>query len=154
MTLAKFWAGEADRPLFVTRNPPSLNSTYSRVRVGKHLSDMFVIRNGLKEGDAVSLLLLNFTLEYAIKRVQVNQYGLKLNGTHQLYAYDVNTRYIGRKRTFYKEKECACTILSSEASPTLLYFTLYLINSMIIKKVIKNGCFGFLYNFCLKHVSF
>jgi hypothetical protein len=98
---------------------------------------MFVIRNGLKEGDAVSPLLLNFTLEYAIKRVQVNQYGLKLNGTHQLYAYDVNTRYIGRKRTFYKEKECACTILSSEASPTLLYFTLYLINSMIIKKLLK-----------------
>ena len=25
-----------------------LNETYSRVRVGKHLSDMFPIRNGLK----------------------------------------------------------------------------------------------------------
>ena len=27
---------------------------YSRVRVGKHLYDMFPIRNGLKQGDALS----------------------------------------------------------------------------------------------------
>jgi hypothetical protein len=30
-----------------------LNETYSRVRVGKHLLDMFPIRNGLKRGDAL-----------------------------------------------------------------------------------------------------
>ena len=71
-----------------------LNETYSRFWVGKQLSDMLSIKRGLKQ-DALSLLFFNFALECVLRKVQVNQDGLKLNGTHQLLVYADNISILG-----------------------------------------------------------
>jgi hypothetical protein len=60
----------------------SLNETYSKILIGKHLSGPFPIKNGLKQEEALSPLLFNFALKYDIRKVQKNKGGLKLNGTH------------------------------------------------------------------------
>jgi hypothetical protein len=44
-----------------------LNETYTEVRVGKHFSDNFRIKNGRKQGDALSPLLFKFALGTEIK---------------------------------------------------------------------------------------
>jgi len=92
----------------------SLTETCSRVRVGKEVSDRFPIRNGLKQGDALSPLLFNFALEYAIRRVQVNQDGLKLNGTHQLLAYDNDVNILGGSTNTLKENAGALVAVTRE----------------------------------------
>ena len=50
-----------------------LNETYSRVWVGKYLSDMFLIKNGLKQGYDLLLLIFNFALDYAIWSVRLTR---------------------------------------------------------------------------------
>jgi hypothetical protein len=59
------------------------------------LSDTFIIKNVLKQGDALSPLTFNFSLDYAIKWVQANKVGLKLNGADHLLAYADDLNILG-----------------------------------------------------------
>jgi hypothetical protein len=92
----------------------SLTETYSRVPLGKNVTDRFPFRNGLKQGDALSPMLFNFALEYAIMRVQVNQDGLKLNGTHKLLAYPDDVNILGGSIHSLKENAEALVAATRE----------------------------------------
>jgi hypothetical protein len=67
-----------------------LNETYSEIHIGKYLSDSFPIKNGPNQGESLLPLLSNVAVEHASRKVQENQVGLKIYGTHQLPADDVN----------------------------------------------------------------
>jgi hypothetical protein len=56
----------------------------------------------MKPGNALTPLLFNDALEYAIRRVQVNQNGLKFSGTHWHLVYVDDVNILGR--SIYKEK--------------------------------------------------
>jgi len=75
---------------------------------------MFPIRNGLKQGDALSPLLFYFALEYAIRRVQVSQDGLRLNGTHQLLAYADDVNILGGSVHTVEENAEALVVATKE----------------------------------------
>jgi hypothetical protein len=73
----------------------SLNETYIRVCISKHLSDNFSIQNDLKQEDALSPLFFNFALVYAIRKVRENQVGLIVHGTYQLLVYADDANLLG-----------------------------------------------------------
>jgi hypothetical protein len=91
-----------------------LTETCSRVRVGNNLSDTFLIRNDLEKPDGLSPLLLNFGLVDVFRKVQVNQDGLKLNGTHQLLVYADDVSILGGSIHTVKENAEALIVASKE----------------------------------------
>ena len=82
--------------------------------VSKYLSDIFSIKNGLKQGDALSPLLFNFSLGYAIRRVQASQEGLKLNGTHQFLDYADDVTILGGNIHTIRKNTEALAVASME----------------------------------------
>jgi len=93
-----------------------LNETCSRVWVGKNLSVMFPIRNCLKR-DALSPFPFICAVEYAIRRVQVNQDDLKLNDTHQLLVYDDDVNILGGSVHTIKKNAGTLVVARREIGP-------------------------------------
>ena len=63
-------------------------------------------------------MLFNFALEYTIRRVQVNQDGLKLNGTHQLLAYADDVNILGESIHIVKENAEALVVAAKRDGVT------------------------------------
>ena len=59
-------------------------------------------------------MLFNFALEHTIRRVQVNQDGLKLNVTHQLLVYADDVNILGGSVHTTKENTEALTVACKE----------------------------------------
>ena len=93
-----------------------LTEMYSRVQLGKHLSEMFPFKNGLKQGDASLPLVFNIAVEQAIRRVQVNQDGLQLNGTQQLLVYADDVNIFGGSVHTVKENAESSVVAGEEIS--------------------------------------
>jgi hypothetical protein len=87
-----------------------LNETYSQCS--------FPFHNGLKQGDALSPLLFNFSLECVIRNVQENEVGLKVNGTHQLLTYTEDVNLLGDNRRYKENTKNSVTSVCEKTIPT------------------------------------
>jgi len=88
----------------------------------RNLSDRFHTKNCLKQGDALSPLLFNVALEYAISGVQINQGGFKVNGTHhELWVYAAGVNILGGHVRTVKKKNTEALFVASKEIGLELY---------------------------------
>ena len=89
-----------------------LSETYSRVRVGKNLSVSY--DEWFETRKCSIATVFNFVLEYAIRRVQVNQDGLKLNGTLQFLVDADDVNILGGSVHIIKKNAAPLVVTSKE----------------------------------------
>jgi hypothetical protein len=90
-----------------------LSETYIKFHIGKHLSDVFPIQNGLKQKILLPLLF-NFPSGYTIRKSQENKEGLELNGRHQLVISADDVNLLGKILNIIKENKEALLNSSNE----------------------------------------
>jgi len=78
---------------------------------------MLTFKNGLKQGDDLSALHFKLGLEYAFRRVQVSQDGLKLIGAHKLLVYVYNVNILGGGVHTVKKNTEVLVVNSKEIRP-------------------------------------
>lgn len=76
---------------------------YTKVCIGKQMSQEFLLQNGLKQGDGV------------IRNVQEYHMELKLNRTHQLSVYSGAVILLGHNRNTIKKNREALTDVTKDA---------------------------------------
>jgi hypothetical protein len=75
---------------------------------------MLPIKNDFKQGDILLPFFFNFSLEYAIMRIQINQDDLKLNCTHQLLVYADDVYILGGNIYIIKKNTKALLFANKE----------------------------------------
>jgi hypothetical protein len=65
----------------------TLRKTMNKFQIGGTLSDSFETTSGIRQGNSLSTLLFNFTLEKIVQNRTVNPRGTVYNGTRQYITY-------------------------------------------------------------------
>jgi hypothetical protein len=84
----------------------------------------------------IQIVLFNFALEYAIRKVQANKEGLKLNGTHQLLVYADNVNILGKNIHTIK-KNTGLEVNAEKTKESGIIFTINHILGMRLRCVVN-----------------